>query len=399
MVWNTSGFAIYLACQWLITIFVVRLSDGYTDAGNLTLAMNITNFFICIAMNNIRTYQVSDINTEFATSIYFTLRIITCLFSIILCIVFVVCAGYSVMQQLVITGYMLFRAIEAFSDLFHGIAQKSCRMDYIGISFIMRGISMLLAFVLLEMTFGLFVAIIGLFFSNFLVCIFYDLAYARKLEKFSLDLKWSSIWSLLRICFPLMVVSFINIFVVSYSRYSIEKIFNAELLGIYTSVATPTVIIQAVPVFLFHPLVNNFAFYLKEKNEAKFIMVFVLCAVFIIVFTLVGLLGASIFGEWGLSLLFGNSIKPYVYLFPGAIICAGLTVFIGYMNMIFSILRDIKNVLIGNSIGLVTCLIATNVLLVKYGLSGVNYLLIICEGITVSYLVVRFFSHYKNKFS
>ena len=396
--WNSAGASVYLMCQWLITIFAVRLSDGYTDAGDLALAISITNIFFCIAAYNMRTYQVSDIHAEYSSSVYFSSRIVTCLFSVILCIVFIIFAGYSNFQQLVIVGYMLYRANEAFIEIFHGILQKSWRMDYIGISFILRGILILLAFVVLELTFGLLTAVIGMFLSTFLVCIFFDLTNAKKMENFSLEFKWSSIWSLLKTCFPLMAVNLINIFILSYSRYSIEKIYNTELLGIYASVATPAVIIQAVSVMIFYPLINVFSSYLKERNMVKFILVFSICGAFIFGLTLISFLGAHVLGEWGLSFLFGSSIKPYVYLFPGAVICAGMTVFVWYMNMILSICRDIRGIFIGNSIGLIICLFMTNVLLIKYGLLGANYILIISNGITVIYLIIRFFYSCKSKY-
>jgi len=301
------------------------------------------------------------------------------------------CAGYSVLQQLIIIGYMMYRASEAFSDLFHGIAQKLWRMDYIGISLILRGILILLAFIILEWLFGLLAAVIGVFFSAFLVCIFYELPNARKLEEFSWEFRWSSIWSLLKICFPLMAVSLINIFMVSYSRYSIEKVYGTELLGIYASVAAPSVIIQAVSIFVFSMFANFFTSCLKEKNKRKFLFIFTMCSAFILGFTLIGFLCAHILGEWGLSLLFGSSIKPYVNLFPSVIISAGMMVFIWYMNMVFSILRDIRSILFGNGIGLIVCLFTMNLLLVKYGLLGANYVLIISEGITVIFLIIRFF--------
>jgi len=196
-----------------------------------------------------------------------------------------------------------------------------------------------------------------------------------------------------------MIVSLINIFIVSYSRYSIEKIYNTELLGIYASIAAPAVVVQTVPALVFYPFVNIFASCLKEKNMVKFTKVFSMCCAFIFVFTLICFWGANILGEWGLTLLFGNSIKPYAYLLPGAILCGGLTVFILYMNIVFSVCRDIIGSLIGNSIGLIICLFTTNTLLVKYNLLGANYVLIISQGVTVIYLFIRFFSSYKAKFS
>ena len=50
MLWNSFGSLTYLGCQWLITILVVRLADGYDDAGTLSLAMSVYNMFSSLAI-------------------------------------------------------------------------------------------------------------------------------------------------------------------------------------------------------------------------------------------------------------------------------------------------------------------------------------------------------------
>ena len=45
MLWNSIGSMTYLGCQWLVTIFVVRLSSGYDAAGLLSLAMAVVGIF------------------------------------------------------------------------------------------------------------------------------------------------------------------------------------------------------------------------------------------------------------------------------------------------------------------------------------------------------------------
>ena len=37
MLWNSAGSIVYLGCQWLITVLVVRLTVGYDAAGLLSL--------------------------------------------------------------------------------------------------------------------------------------------------------------------------------------------------------------------------------------------------------------------------------------------------------------------------------------------------------------------------
>ena len=94
--WNTAGSSVYLACQWLTQIFVVRLYGGYTEAGYYALALSVTNIFYSIATNNnIRSYQVSDVRNEYSVGTYFTARVIMCSLSIVLCAVFVFFGGHS----------------------------------------------------------------------------------------------------------------------------------------------------------------------------------------------------------------------------------------------------------------------------------------------------------------
>ena len=64
MLWNSFGSITYLACQWLITILVVRLSSGYEAAGTLSLAMSVYNIFAPFAIYRMYTYQVSDVKRE-----------------------------------------------------------------------------------------------------------------------------------------------------------------------------------------------------------------------------------------------------------------------------------------------------------------------------------------------
>ena len=84
-IWNSIGILVYFACQWIMTIIVVRLTGDFVSSGNLALAMNITNFFATFALYNIRFFQVSDVTGEYKDSEYIMARVVTCVASIFLC--------------------------------------------------------------------------------------------------------------------------------------------------------------------------------------------------------------------------------------------------------------------------------------------------------------------------
>lgn len=77
MFWNTVGSLTNLGCQWLITILVVRLSDGYSAAGIYSLAMSIFNMFSQLAQYRMYTVQIADVEKKNSAGEYLTFRFIT----------------------------------------------------------------------------------------------------------------------------------------------------------------------------------------------------------------------------------------------------------------------------------------------------------------------------------
>ncbi|MDE6914896.1 MAG: hypothetical protein K2P35_14575, partial [Lachnospiraceae bacterium] len=143
ILWNTAGNIIYLGCQWLLSVVVVRISGSYADAGILTLAISVTNIFTTLALFNVRNYQVSDISEKYTQSDYISHRILTCIAAVALCVTFADVSGYSLGAALSIIAYMLMRTVEALADVFHGILQKQWRLDVVGKSCIFRGIALI----------------------------------------------------------------------------------------------------------------------------------------------------------------------------------------------------------------------------------------------------------------
>jgi len=395
-IWNSAGVLTYFACQWIITVIVVWLSEDFTNAGYLALAMNITNFFYTVAAYNIRVFQVSDIKEEYNDSEYVITRILTCVVSVLLCAALVLIIDFTATQRIIIICYMIFRANDAFIDVFHGIDQKNWRMDIIGVSLISRGVLMLTAFIILLWQFDLLPAIIGMAVITILVGLLYDIPKTKKLAIYA-AITGKNILSLLKRCFPLMLVILISMVIVSFSRYSIERIYGTEDLGIYASVTAPTLIIQIATATLFAPLGNLFAECLKEGKKSRFVKIMIGSSLIVVGFTLSFVILSIFFGEWGLNILYGASIIPHAYLLPGAAVVAGLTAFVWLMNWAFTATRDIKGLFIGNLIGAVVCVATVDVLLIRNGLEGANYVMIISQSVTLLCLVIRLFWYINNK--
>ena len=120
ILWSSAGSFIYMLTQWLLSVFIVRIS-GFDDAGTYSLAMSIANVFYGIAIYGMRNYQVSDISGKYENRQYIDSRFVTCLVAIIGCLIFTVINRYDLKTIIVICLYMIFKAHEALVDVFHGI--------------------------------------------------------------------------------------------------------------------------------------------------------------------------------------------------------------------------------------------------------------------------------------
>jgi O-antigen/teichoic acid export membrane protein len=366
------------------------------NAGYLGLAMTVTNIFMTISLYNIRYFQVSDIKNEYSDSEYVASRVFTSAISFLLCIGFVFLIDYSGLQRAIIICYMLFRVNEALIDILHGIDQRNQRMDYVGISLFTRGIFMLVVFVVLMWLFDLMIAVIGITAVTIIIGLIYDLPRTKKLAHFT-AFTGKKVFLLLKRCFPLMIVLLSLTMIVTYARYSLDRIHGAEAMGIYVSVANPTLIVQVVAFPLFAPLVNLFATCIKEGDKKRFIRTFTFSSASIFVVIIACTLASFFIGEWGLGVLYGRELVEYAYLLPGAFVVSGLVSYIWLMNLVFTAIRDIKGLFTGNLIGVIFCLTATDFFLNRFGLEGVNHVLIISQGIAVLILLLRLFYNLRSK--
>ena len=257
MAFNSMGSLFYLLCQWLLTVVVVPLCS-FEAAGILTLSISLTNVFFTLATFGIRIFQVSDSQGKYGPGLYISTRVLTCLCSFALCAVFLLCnRQYTAEQVLCILFYMLYRIGEALVDVLAGEEQKAYRFDYVGLSFLFRGLTTLLSFSLvLYCTRNLTLTLLVMAVMTLGVVLAYDGRKVKALTGFRLHLSFRESLPLLREAWPLMLNSALLTLLAALPRYFLEMYHGSELLGYFGSVSTPAVIIQAGCSFIYTPLVG-----------------------------------------------------------------------------------------------------------------------------------------------
>ena len=388
ILYNSIGSFTYLFCQWIITFIVVWIA-GYETAGILSLAMTVSTTYTVIASFNMRNYQASDIKNKFSEKTYITSRIITCLVALILTIIYSVFKHFKMYQILCIIFYMIFKLSEAFVDVIHGSLQKKWRFDIIGLSFFIRGILTLATFsITLLLSKNILLSIILMMISTYIFIYFYDIKnYKKEYKDLGIKNK-NNIIKLLIICIPLVIYGFLFNYVSMFPKVTLEKILGTKMLGYYSTVATPALIIQVACSFIFSPLVSHFA-ELYDKNKIKELkQIMNKTNLLIMIIGLLGIIFSHFFANFFLTILFGKEIAPYTYLFSGVIIVSTIIAIIWFLGTILTVIRDYKTLLLGATISLLTSLTLSKIMISTYGLNGINYTLILAYAIqTIIYLI------------
>ena len=381
LLFHTAGSLYYLICQWLMNVVAVRLGS-YEVGGWLSLAVTVTGFFYALISFGSRIYQVSDTKGQYSPSLYISTRILTTLAGTAACCLFVLCnRRYAPIQAWSIVLYMLFKCSESLVDVLAAEEQKAWRLDWAGVSYVLRG-TLSLGGLMLGLALGLSLPVALLWTAGLAlaVVLLYDVPKVRRLTGFRVHLSLRESGPLLRATLPAMLNAALMVLLAAIPRYLLEYTWGSESLGIYTAIAAPAVIVQAGCSFIYSPLVAP----LSEQYHAGELRGFVrqlgysaLAAAGLLALLLGG---AAWLGDWGLRLIFTDSIAPYTWMLIPALLSAFCSAMIYYLDVPLTILRHQRQMTWIHAGACAVALLASLWLIPRLGIFGVNVVLYIAAG-------------------
>lgn len=370
--WTSIGSMVRLACNYLITIAVVRLSHGFDAAGALALAMSVSNLVLPFADFRMRTIQVTDVRGEHGTGEYLGMRVLTTGLSFLVGVIYAVltCAPAALLS---IFLYLASSLGSSFIEGFHAVDQRHLRMDFIGKSYILQGLGSLLSFsIVLYVSNSIEWACAAMAASIWAVCFFYDRPRTRKFEPITLEIDVRGAMRTLVRLAPLVVAQVCSSAALTFPRQILAAEAGAAALGIYSSVAAPATIVQMGATYIYGPLMGEFAERFKRgrdeglrllrKTSLSILLVAAAAAAVIL-----------IMGDWFLLLLYGEEIVAYDYLLLPAVACTFITAFAWFFNDLLLALRDYRASFLGNAMSGAVSLALSFPLVRVFGMNGVSF--------------------------
>ncbi len=372
ILWNTAGNLFYGICTWVITILVVHLAD-YSEAGYLALAIAMTNTYEQIAWFNMRNYQVTDAKERFSDSQYVSSRVITCGIAFAM-LVIAAFTGSTFYQALCIIAYMPIRIAESISDVCHGINQKKERYDYIGKSFLLRGVGMVGVFsVGLIVLKKLAIVLVLTAAYQLLISLFYDCRKTFQLTEIKLKIFDKDLLNLYRDCLPLVIFAFFLSAQNNHVKSTIQALCGNDILGIYSSIASPTIAVQMIAAAMFAPFLPGLSVNLAQKEYDRFNKKLLKIYGAFVGMAVVVLAGAMLLGRWGLALLYPDDILDYYEFFIPVVWVTILYAVVLVMQGILVAIRKIWIMTIGMVADFLLLVVLIKPMIGLYGANGGSF--------------------------
>ncbi|WP_339200407.1 oligosaccharide flippase family protein [Peribacillus sp. FSL P2-0133] len=397
--WSLFGNIIYALSQWIIITIIARFGST-ADLGVYSLGLAITAPIVLFFSFQLRTFLATDSNNEYNFAQYFGGRIIHLTISFILIIPIAFLYSNNIETILVIILLGIIKYFEGLSDICMGLYQKKSKIDIIGKSQMYRGISSIVAVgILYFYTRSLIFSLLGLLIVMIVRLVNYDLKHLKPLGEFTPVFDRSSI-QLMKMAFPLGVVSLISSLNTNIPKYFLEYFSGTEEVGIFSALyyilIASNMLITPISLLVAPGIANAY----KQNKIKKFLKVNLQLSMVSVIVSLLIITLIVLQGEFILNILYGSKYTPYNDSF---IIISSSLIF-GFLTTFFTVsivaARAIQIQPIMNLIVTIVTIISSYYFISTDGINGASYTLLISRmfqallsGSLLFYIIYK-----KNKF-
>jgi O-antigen/teichoic acid export membrane protein len=229
------------------------------------------------------------------------------------------------------------------------------------------------------------------------VLILYDFRLVRGFDKIGIIVSGEKMKSLSIKCLPLLIYGICTNSIVSGARYFIELIHGEQALGYYATVSTVAVLVQAMVTMIFTPLIGVFNEAYNDGDKKRVTGLLLKLVALLTGVTLVAMIAIYFLGDFAMTLVFGEGIRPYVYLLYPTVIASCITAFMWLMGMLLVVMRDTRTLMGGAIVGIVLSVTLCLLLIPDSCYTGANIAIITALSLISIIYLIRFLVYLFNK--
>ena len=388
-IWNLFGTVSSSLISVVLLLFASRFLDSH-NSDIFSIAYALGQQFFVLGYFQIRNMQSTDIQEKYSFISYHNTRIVTIMMMMVTSVGYVFIQGYDLYKSIIILLLVLYRAIDAYSDVFQGYFQQQNRSDLAGqVQFYRSWICIIVFGFSLLLTKSLMISSIVICLINLILTVILD--YRISIRNFdtkffpSISKDLSSIFSILREAFPLFINGFVITYVYNEAKIDIDLLLSQGFFsnGIQRdfNVLFMPVFVLSLLFFVLRPLTTQLSIYWYKREYEKFykqiyILFTIMTILGLIIIGLGYLIGTEILGfVYGISLM--EYKIPFVILLTGGI----LNVLALVIDIVMTIFRKQSYLVIAYITTFIVAKLTTMIFVKKYGILGASLSFLISMAI------------------
>ncbi len=395
-IWTVLAGIIYAGSSFIMQMTTSKYI-GVGQAGILSLALAVGNQLVTIGFYNIRTFQVSDVTEKYKFSDYCMLRVITVSAMLIAGVFWITLGNYNVVKMAAIMAAVIFRAVEAISDVLEGRYQQKGRYDISCKGVVIKTLTYLGVFLAtLFITGSVFWGLTALATVYLVMILYLDSQIIGEFGGISFKTSWKTQGALLIEGFPLFVNAFLNAYIINAPKYALEKYYSSEVLGIFTVLYMMAFVVNMFASFVLKPIISVLAEKYVKQDISGFLKLILRQMLVIAAATTICIIGAYLVGVPVLSFLFGVDLAEYKGALCLILVSGGFTAMYQLYQYGIIIMRHQYSTFICCGLTVVLTYIITPYLTRKYEIMGATVSYTVSIGF-MSLMFILFFVFYLVK--
>ena len=402
--WNLLGSVSSALISTLLLLIASR-ELGASQSDTFSIVYSISQQLIIIGLFQVRNYQATDVSGRISFTDYFFSRIITILLMLLSASVFLFFQKYSLEKTLIYIFIILYRACDAFSDVYQGQLQQNRRSDLAGkILFFRSIIAIVNFFIILKITESLVITSFGIFLVNALLTFILDIPILResritgpiKLDKNTV----SSTFLILKQCFPLFLNGFIITYIFTEPKLVIDQLLSRDIFASgmqrnFNILFMPTFILNLLFIIL-RPMITELSYDWENKKFDIFNKKVKNISKVLLFFGIITIIFSYFVGTFLLSFVFGVDLNSYSIELVVLILAGLFNVFATMIDNLMTIFRRQKLLLPVYIITFIFSKILNYPMIFSFGISGaaISFLISMVIYFVLS-IIIYFYSFQK----
>lgn len=391
ILWNTIGSSLAAISSLVFLVIVTRI-NGMFDAGIFTFCFSTACLLYTIGIYQTRAYQVTDITKTISDSDYIYNRITTGMIMVVLSVIFSIVMKYSFYKTAILVLLTIYKFVEVFQETLYGILQKRDKLYEVGISMTIRSLLAYIFFFISDIiSNNVIISIIVIIVINVLEIVIKDVSTLKKISIKVMNYKKENNVKLLKNGISVCLFSFLSIYILNSSRYSIDILLDENMQTIFGIIVMPGMIMSLLSQFIIQPFMVKITTLIEKKEYMNIDKLLTKLLCYMLCLGILALLAAYILGIPFLNIIYNIKLDNYKILFIIIVIGSILYGMCIIISSFLIALRKNKEQLLILGIVSVIALLASYILVKELAILGatLNYLIVMLIELMTYYILFK----------